>query len=252
MDAYLHPVLDFSLECVGGGQFAAGVLPSEESESGRTAISCRAIAVPFFCFGKIQKERRTSMNSNDIFKLLDCVGRATARKLPEIVEPLPVCGKTLSNALSAVRQGIDDYRNQRISPEEYGRIQAAFHETAREEAAQAVPPAFMDCVIFQCKPGCTLTDAQQGMLADALEGEAEEENDTVIGFISRYMGGSVWRDDDYYIGDDYVSLNFMEYDEYPYDGEALSQLQEALNEVVGCEAFQYFVASGHEESHGEW
>ncbi len=45
------------------------------------------------------------MNSNDIFKLLDCVGRATARKLPEIVEPLPVCGKTLSNALSAVRQG---------------------------------------------------------------------------------------------------------------------------------------------------
>ena len=44
----------------------------------------------------------------------------------------------------------------------------------------------------------------------------------------------------------------MEYDEYPYDGEALSQLQEALNEVVGCEAFQYFVASGHEESHGEW
>ena len=192
------------------------------------------------------------MNSNDIFKLLDCVGRATARKLPEIVEPLPVCGKTLSNALSAVRQGIDDYCNQRISPEEYGRIQAAFHETAREEAAQAVPPAFMDCVIFQCKPGCTLTDAQQGMLADALEGEAEEENDTVIGFISRYMGGSVWRDDDYYIGDDYVSLNFMEYDEYPYDGEALSQLQEALNEVVGCEAFQYFVASGHEESHDGW
>ncbi len=45
------------------------------------------------------------MDSNDIFKLLDCVGRATARKLPEIVEPLPVCGKTLSNALAAVRQG---------------------------------------------------------------------------------------------------------------------------------------------------
>ena len=43
----MHPVLDFSLECVGGGQFAAGVLPSEESESGRTAISCRAIAVLF-------------------------------------------------------------------------------------------------------------------------------------------------------------------------------------------------------------
>jgi len=44
----------------------------------------------------------------------------------------------------------------------------------------------------------------------------------------------------------------MEYDEYPYDGEVLSRLQEALNEVVGCKAFQYFVASGHEESHDGW
>ncbi len=33
----------------------------------------------------------------------------------------------------------------------------------------------LDCVIFQCKPGCTLTDARQGMLTDVLEGEAEEE-----------------------------------------------------------------------------
>ena len=81
---------------------------------------------------------------------------------------------------------------------------------------------------------------------------AEEENDIISGFISRYLGGSVWRDEDYYIGDDYVSLNFMEYDEYPYDGEVLSRLQEALNEVVGCKAFQYFVASGHEESHDGW
>ena len=192
------------------------------------------------------------MNSNDIFALLECVGKAAARKLPEIVEPLPVCGKTLSNALAAVRQGIDDYRSQRISPEEYGRIQAAFHEAAREEAAQAVPPAFMDCVIFQCKPGCTLTDAQQGMLADVLEGEAEEENDIISGFISRYLGGTACEGEDYSIGADYVGLNFMEYDEYPYDGEALSQLQEALNEIVGCEAFQYFVASGHEESHDGW
>lgn len=192
------------------------------------------------------------MNSNDIFALLECVGKAAARKLPEIVEPLPVCGKTLSNALAAVRQGIDDYRNQRISPEEYGRIQAAFHEAAQEEAAQAVPPAFMDCVIFQCKPGYTLTDAQQGMLADVLEGEAEEENDIISGFISRYLGGTACEGEDYSIGADYVGLNFMEYDEYLYDGEALSQLQEAFNEVVGCEAFQYFVASGHEESHDGW
>ena len=192
------------------------------------------------------------MNSNDIFALLECVGKAAARKLPEIVEPLPVCGKTLSNALAAVRQGIDDYRSQRISPEEYGRIQAAFHEAAREEAAQAVPPAFMDCVIFQCKPGYTLTDAQQGMLADVLEGGAEEENDIISGFISRYLGGTACEGEDYSIGAGYVGLNFMEYDEYPYDGEALSRLQEAFNEVVGCEAFQYFVASGHEESHDGW
>lgn len=46
----------------------------------------------------------------------------------------------------------------------------------------------LDCVIFQCKPRCTLTDAQQGMLADVLEGEAEEENDIISDFISRYTG----------------------------------------------------------------
>ncbi len=52
----LAPVPDFSLECVGSGRFAAGVLPSEESEFGRTAISCCVITVLFLCFGKIGKE----------------------------------------------------------------------------------------------------------------------------------------------------------------------------------------------------
>ena len=47
VDTYLHLVLGFSLECVGGVQLAAGVLPSEKSEFERTAISCRAIAVLF-------------------------------------------------------------------------------------------------------------------------------------------------------------------------------------------------------------
>lgn len=246
----MHPVLDISLECVCGGQFAAGVLPSEESEFERTAISCHASRFFFYTSIKYEIGKEKSVNSNDIFELLVCVGKATARKLPEIIEPLPVYGKTLGSALAAVRQGIDDYRSQRISSEEYGRIQTAFHDTVQKEAAQAETPSFMDCVIFQCKPGYTLTDAQKSMLADIFEGE--EENDVVSSFISDYMGGTACEGDDYSIGSDYVSLNFFEHEEYPYDKEALSQLQKALDEIVGCEAFQYFAAWGHEESHDGW
>lgn len=90
------------------------------------------------------------------------------------------------------------------------------------------------------------------MLSDALEGESEEEAEIISGFVSDYMGGTVSEGDDYSIGDDYVSLNFMEYDEYPYDEEPLCQFMQALNRLAGCEAFDYFVASGHEESHEEW
>ena len=64
VDAYLHPVLGFSLECVGGGQSAAGVLPSEESEFERTAISCRASR--FFFYASEKYERRSKVNSNDV------------------------------------------------------------------------------------------------------------------------------------------------------------------------------------------
>ncbi|MBD5486697.1 MAG: hypothetical protein HDR18_14460 [Lachnospiraceae bacterium] len=189
------------------------------------------------------------MNSNDIFKLLACVGKATARKLPEIIEPLPVYGKVLGGALAAFRQGIDDYHNQKISAEEYGQIKSAFDDTVKKEAAQVKPPTFMDCVIFRCKSGYTLSDAQRGMLADVFEGEEDEETGIISGFIEDYMGGMISEDEDYSIGDDYVSLNFTEYDEYPYDEEVLCQLKQALNRLIGCDAFDYFVASGHEVSH---
>ncbi len=61
------------------------------------------------------------------------------------------------------------------------------------------------------------------MLLEAFEGKVQEESDSITGFISDYMGGTVCEGDDYFIGDDYVSLNFMECDEYPYDEEPLYQ-----------------------------
>ena len=189
------------------------------------------------------------MNSNDIFELLKCVGKATARKLPEIIEPLPLYGKSLSTALAAIRQGIDDYRNQKISADEYSRIKSAFDDTVKKEAAQVKPPTYMDCVIFRCKSGYTLSDTQQRILADIFECEAEDETGIISVFIENYMGGIICEDEDYSIGDDYVGMNFMEYDEYPYDEEVLCQLKQALNRLVGCDAFDYFVVSGHESSH---
>ncbi len=188
------------------------------------------------------------MNSNDIFELLKCVGKATARKLPEIIELLPVYGKSLGTALTAVRQGIDDYRNQKISADEYRQIKSAFDDTVKKEAVQVKPPTYMDCVIFRCKSGYVLSDTQQDILADVFGGK-EEETGIISVFIENYMGGVICEDEDYSIGDDYVGMNFMEYDEYPYDEEVLCQLKQALNKLVGCDAFDYFVVSGHEDSH---
>ena len=64
------------------------------------------------------------------------------------------------------------------------------------------------------------------------------------------MGGSASEGDDYCIGDDYVGLNFW-YDEHshPCDEEALRRMMDALNEQLGCDAFDYFVASGHDEDY---
>lgn len=190
------------------------------------------------------------MDANNFLKLLQCVGKATASALPEIVEPLPVYGKSLSAALKAVRQGIEDYKNKKISAEKLNQIKSTFDDAVKEEALQIKPPTYMDCVIFHCKSGCTLSDDQQTLLANVFEKEIDDEK--IGSFMSNFMTDEPCQGDDYFIGDDYISLNFSEYDEYPYDKDILSQLQQGLNVFLGVDLFDYFVAFGHDESHDEW
>lgn len=53
-------------------------------------------------------------------------------------------------------------------------------------------------------------------------------------------------------GEDYVSLNFfVDEEEYPYDEEVLHQLRQAINNLIGRDVLDYFVAYGHDESYGE-
>lgn len=193
----------------------------------------------------------SKMDSNSVVQLLGCVGKAIAQKMPEIIGTVPVYGKPLCKALEALKQGIDDYNNKKISAEEYDRIKSGFYDAAKEEALNAQPPVFMDCVIFRCKPGCTLPAARQDMLADIFEGEREDESGEISSFISYYIGDMVKKNDTYFIGDDYVSLNFQDYDEFDYDEEALCRFQQALNEFAGRDIFDYFVASGHDESNSD-
>lgn len=59
-------------------------------------------------------------------------------------------------------------------------------------------------------------------------------------------------DDDCFIGENYFSLNFfVNEEEYPYDEEVLHQLRQAINNLVGRDVLDYFVAYGHDESYGE-
>lgn len=198
----------------------------------------------------------TKMNTREIYELLKTVGKAIDEQLPEIIKPLPVCGESLSVALKAVRKGIEDFKSKKISEEEYRRIKSEFNDAVKEEAAQAKTPVYMDCVIFRCKSGCTLSDDQRNMITGVFEGESEDASGVIRRFVSRYMGGTVEMygsdDDDCFIGEDYVSLNFfVDEEEYPYDEEVLHQLRQAINNLVGRDVLDYFVAYGHDESYGE-
>lgn len=192
---------------------------------------------------------------NDIFKLLKCVGKAIGEQLPEIIEPLPVYGKSLSEALKAVRKGIEDFKSKKISAEEYSQIKSEFNDAVKEEAAQAKTPVYMDSVIFRCKSGCTLSEDQQDRISSVFVDGSEDAPEVISRFVSRYMGGTVEvygsDDDDYFIDEDYVSLNFSEYEEFLYDAEALHQLRQAINDLVGCDVLDYFVAYGHDEGRDE-
>lgn len=191
------------------------------------------------------------MKSDELFKLLKCVAEATAEKLPEIIEPLPVYGKVLSKALEAFRQGIEDFKEQKISADELNQLTATFNDAAKEVASQAETPVYMDCVIFRCKSGCTLSDDQKSMLSSVFKDELEDESVVISDFILDYIGGDANEDDDYSIGDDYVGFNFMMYEDHPYNEEVLSQLKKAINELIGCDALDYFVVSGHDEKYFE-
>jgi hypothetical protein len=57
--------------------------------------------------------------------------------------------------------------------------------------------------------------------------------------------------DNYTIGNDYISINFFEYDEFPYSEDFLRQLMDAFNDVLRSDVFDYFTAAGHDEPEEE-
>ncbi|MCM1224200.1 MAG: hypothetical protein NC548_58085 [Lachnospiraceae bacterium] len=189
------------------------------------------------------------MKSNELFKLLIAIGKATAEKLPDIIEPLSVYGKSLSKTVEAVQKGIADYRDGKISEENLMQITAEAQDVVKGEAQQAELPVYMDCVIFKCRSGVTLSEEQQELLASALE---EGGTEVISEFVRDYMGGSASEGDDYGIGDAYIGLNFWcDMCTYPYDEAALCRMKNALNELIGCDALDYFVVSGHDENYDE-
>ncbi len=118
----------------------------------------------------------------------------------------------------------------------------------------------MDCVIFNCAVGKKLSENQKNdlysILERSFENGDEESLEYIVYFIDKYMGGDISLDgeEDCEIGDTYISFNFFgaeAIDEHPYNEVDLQCLMEVLNKLLGEKVFDYFFASGHEESWSE-
>lgn len=191
------------------------------------------------------------MEKNNFNELLKCIGRRTKEALPEIIKLVPVLGKPLEIAARVLEQGYADYKNQKISNTELQQVETKFNDIVKEEALKIKPPIYMDCAIFRCKMGSFMSDEQQELLANVFEHEIEDDTGMIDSFFDDYMIADPQRDDDYYVGEDYVSLNFSDYNNFPYDRDSLCRLQQGLNAFLGADLFDYFVAFGHDEPNYE-
>lgn len=190
------------------------------------------------------------MSRSELIKLLMCIGSEASENLPEIVEPFSKYGKSIGTMIKAVKDGIDNYNKSKTE-----QLVSDVKDEIKEMLNQTTRPNYMDCVMYSCKKGYILTEEQQDDLACILAHEFESddvESLFVIGsFIGDYMGGHIEVDseDDCSIGCDYLCLNFfVEEDEYPYNEDAIRQFMNAINTLLGVDAFDYYVVDGQMES----
>lgn len=187
---------------------------------------------------------------SELMKVLMCIGNEASENLPEILEPFSKYGKSIGTMIKAVKDGIDNYNKSKAE-----QLVADVKDEIKEMLNQTTTPNYMECVMYSCRKGYVLTQEQQENLSCILSRDFESDDTeslSVIGnFIGAYMGGSIEVDseDDCSIGCDYLCLNFfVDEDEYPYNEDDIRQFMDAVNKLLGVDAFDFYVVDGQMES----
>lgn len=184
-------------------------------------------------------------------QLLKCISSRVLDELPRILEDSKY-GKAVAALVKAVKDGIRDSKE----------LEPLIAEAKREirQEGEKEKPAYMDCVIFECKDNVVLKEEEQEALRNILMQEdvqGDERSKEIIEiFINEYMGGEVDFESEEYceIGRDYISFNFFEeynITEYPYDEEDMELVRTALNKLLGREVLGWYRIYGHMESNLE-
>lgn len=198
------------------------------------------------------------MKIADVKNLLKCFGSAGIDNIENILEKFPNYGGLIKELYLTYKEGcrryIELHSDREISEEKKQEILLEEFKKAikKKEASEGRPP-YMDCVLFLCKQGYSLSKEQQKDIRliltapDDLENCDKESIDTVEDFIDTYMGSEIDCDnvDECSIGDEYISFNFLEYDDHEYNEEDMQSLMKALNNLLGEEAFDFYHVDGH-------
>lgn len=174
--------------------------------------------------------------SEDRKGMIEKIKKAAGSRLPEIVGKIPVIGGVAEAVVRIIQDGVDEYRKEKDAP-----------------------PLYMDWAAFYCKKRCRLSEGQIDLLKNIIDSDYEDDDkdirdmksyDIVKGFINDYIGGNVNVDnvDDCTIEDNFLYFIFDEYSEFPYNEDALKQMLNALNNLLGIPIFERYETGGHNES----
>lgn len=214
-------------------------------------------------------QENTKKISNSVSGLLKVLGTVTIESLPEIVELTPVYGPLLSKALEKIleingiyveqKEGIqiqeqikalkEGLKQEKITNDEF---RNEFKNEIRKEIGNYLKkeeyciPAYMSGIVVYVDEAYYLDEVEIDDLQKTFSGEVEWEDEEIENhaesireFLVEYLGnGDYNKDDDYYIIQDCVIVNFFtDWGKPERNDQIICQFIYDLNAVMQSEAF---------------
>lgn len=180
-----------------------------------------------------------------LFKLLiDSIGTSTNENLYGILKGIPKFGNVAGELYKSVKQGIADYKVENAVD-----IKGAYYQSLIKKIKAKDKPQFMNCVILPSVNAVLFTEEQKQQLYEILNLERESNENTriIVEFIDKYLEGNAIINEDYEIGNNYISIYFsFAYGNeiYPYEEQPIISFIEAVNHLLEQEIFKDYLIFG--------